>query len=79
MALLQIKLVVARVMWLYDFKQPAGELGLIGGGHPDAKGGRHRVGEYQLNAHISAACDGPMLMFRPRWQAKEPNSLVKVR
>ena len=65
MALLQIHLVIAHVMFLYDFKRAEGKEHL-GGGQVGAASGRHRVGEYQLNAHISAACNGPVMAFRRR-------------
>lgn len=58
MAMVQIKLVLARVLWLYDFKRAGGDLGLVGCGD--------NAEEYQLRSHITATCDGPVLVFKAR-------------
>ena len=66
MALLQIRHVIARVAWLYDFKRANGNDGQVGEGRVEAPDGRYIATEYGLRAHISAACDGPILVFRLR-------------
>ena len=66
MALLQIRLVIARVVWLYDFKRAKGNDCHVGEGRVEGPDGRYIATEYELRAHISAACDGPILVFRSR-------------
>ena len=66
MALVQIRLVIARVAWLYDFKRAGGDDSHVGEGQVDAPDGQHTATEYKLHAHISAACNGPILVFRRR-------------
>ena len=66
MALLQIRLVIARVVWLYDFERAGGDDGHVGEGTVDALDGHHIATEYKLHSHLSAACNGPELVFRYR-------------
>ena len=64
--LLQIRLVIARVVWLYDFERAGGDDSYVSEGMVDAPDGHHIAIEYKLHSHISAACNGPKLMFRYR-------------
>lgn len=64
MAMLQIKLVITRIMWLYDFRRADGDIGCAGERRIGAMNGRQEFPEYNLRSHISAACDGPILQFR---------------
>ena len=66
LALLQIRHVIARVAWLYDFQRAKGHNSLVGEGRVEAPDGRYVASEYELRAHISAACEGPVLVFRSR-------------
>ena len=66
LALLQIRHVIARVAWLYDFQRAKGHSSRVGEGRVEAPGGRYIATEYELRAHISAACDGPVLVFRSK-------------
>ena len=66
MALLQIRHVIARVAWLYDFKRANGIDSQVGEGRVQAPDGRYIATEYELRARISAGCDGPIPVFRSR-------------
>ena len=65
-ALLQIKLTMAKLLWEMDFRPAKGELRKVGEGKIGAKDGRHRPHEYQLRTHITAVGVGPLLEFRSR-------------
>ena len=66
LALLQISLTLARVIYEFDFRLAEGPLAHVGEGSPDAANGRHRVNEFQLRAHVTASSKGPQLQFRER-------------
>lgn len=66
MALLNVSLVIARTIWLYDFRKADGELGHVGEGSASASRGRQRVNEFQLQATITSMGKGPYLVFRSR-------------
>ena len=66
MALLQIRLVIARVAWLYDFRRAEGDDRHVGENRVEYQKGHYTATEYGLRSHISAACDGPMLVFHRR-------------
>lgn len=66
MALLNVSLIIARTIWLYDFRTADGGLGRIGEGSPNAPRGRQRVNEFQLNATITSMSEGPYLVFQDR-------------
>ena len=66
LALLQISLALARVVYEFDFRLAQGELAHVGEGTPGVSNGRHRVNEFQLGAHVTASCNGPQLQFRRR-------------
>ena len=63
MALTEMMLTMAMVLWRLDFKIADKD---FAGGNPDAEWGRHRPGEFQLRDHVTAARDGPLLHFRER-------------
>lgn len=66
LALLQISLTLARVLFDFDFRLAEGELAHVGEGTPGVINGRHRVSEFQLSAHVTASSKGPQLQFRAR-------------
>ena len=66
LAMTEISVALARVIWLMDFRQSDGDLGLIGEGMPGEINGRHRVKEYQLASHLTSWSSGPMVEFRRR-------------
>lgn len=74
MAYLEISLMLARTLWYFDFKKASGNAGALGsGGHANLKSeaGRQREDEFQLFDIVTAAHDGPLLVFTPRgdfWQ-----------
>ncbi|KAJ2993260.1 hypothetical protein NUW58_g1896 [Xylaria curta] len=66
MAYLEASLVIAKLLWYFDFEAAPGEAGHVGGGIVDDKTGRHRPGEFQMYDIFASAHDGPMLVFKPR-------------
>ncbi|KAI1076948.1 cytochrome P450 [Whalleya microplaca] len=66
MAYMETSLVLAKVMWYFDFEVAPGSLGMVGGGSPSLGEGRQRENEFQLYDVASATHDGPNLCFRPR-------------
>ena len=70
LAIMEVSLTLARVLWRMDFRLADGEEGKIGEGTVGAKHGRSRVGEYQLRTHVTASSDGPVLVFRNRMGGK---------
>lgn len=66
MAYTQTSLVLARLLWYFDFETAPGPLGKVGGGSPALGEGREREDEFQLYDAASATHDGPVLVFHPR-------------
>ena len=66
MALLNVSLIIARAVWLYDFRKADGEVGRARGGSPTVPKGRRRVNEFQLQATTTSMSEGPYLVFRDR-------------
>lgn len=66
MAYSQTSLVLARVLWYFDFEPAPGPLGKVGEGGPALGEGREREDEFQLYDAASATHDGPILVFKPR-------------
>ena len=66
MALLELSLTTAKLLWSMDFRRAEDGSGELGGGRAGATNGRHRSKEYQLNTHITSSGTGPALEFRPR-------------
>lgn len=65
MAMKELMITIARVVWLYDARLAPGEEYRGEGG--SGKGyGRHRVGEYQMHDMFVSKTDGPVLQFRHR-------------
>jgi cytochrome P450 len=66
MAYLESSLVIAKLLWYFDFEAAPGDAGQIGGGKVGDTTGRHRPDEYQMYDVFASAHDGPMLSFKPR-------------
>lgn len=66
MAYLEASLVIAKLLWYFDFEAAPGAAGQVGGGKPGDTTGRHRPDEYQLHDVFASAHDGPNLVFKPR-------------
>lgn len=66
LAMAEVSIALARVIWSLDFRRSDGELGLVGEGRLGDGEGRHRVNEYQLVSHITSWSSGPMVEFRKR-------------
>ncbi|KAI0886384.1 cytochrome P450 [Annulohypoxylon maeteangense] len=69
MAYCEISIVIAKLLWHFDFESAPGDLGKLGEGTPGSTDGRGRASEYQLYDCNSATHDGPNLIFRPRAEA----------
>ena len=65
-AMLEITLTIARLMYSCDFIIASGPLGEIGQGHASARPGRRDVNEFQFETRFTAASHGPYLQFRTR-------------
>jgi cytochrome P450 len=66
LALSEIMMTFATVIWMFDFKIPEGALSLIGQGALGSNLGREKPQEYQLYDHVTGAKKGPFLQFRLR-------------
>ncbi|KAJ3568633.1 hypothetical protein NPX13_g6353 [Xylaria arbuscula] len=55
MAYLVMSIVVAKIIWYFDFESPTGPRGDVGGGRKGGEFGRRRENEYQLYDIFSAA------------------------
>ncbi|VUC23923.1 unnamed protein product [Clonostachys rosea] len=66
MAYQQSNLVLAKVLWYFDFKFAEGSPGRAGGGGEGLGQGRSRQSDLQLYEHIAATHDDPNLIFKPR-------------
>lgn len=78
MAWLEMRLVVAKTLWYFDFERALGEEGRLGGGGLGGSGwgkyGRDRVDEFQLYDGVVVVHDGPCLAFKPyqdHWKDRE--------
>ena len=65
-AMLEITLTIARLMYACDFRFASGPLGEIGQGRAGARRGRRDVNEFQIETRFTAASHGPYLQFRVR-------------
>ncbi|KAA8650160.1 cytochrome P450 [Aspergillus tanneri] len=65
LAYVELHLALAHILWAFDFRLAPGKLGRTGEGKEDGEFGRHRVDEYQLWDHLTAAKEGPYLEFSP--------------
>lgn len=66
MAYLEASLVIAKLLWYFDFEAAPGEAGQVGGGKVGDEVGRHRPDEFQMYDIFASGHDGPMLVFKPR-------------
>lgn len=66
LAMTEISVTLARVIYSLDFRRSDGDLGKIGEGTPEGINGRNRVNEYQLASHLTSWSSGPMVEFRKR-------------
>ena len=66
LAMMEISVVVARVLWLMDFRLGRRELGAEAEGKPRRVDGRHHVKEYQLYSHLTSYAQGPMMEFKKK-------------
>ncbi|KAL8792651.1 MAG: hypothetical protein Q9195_004779 [Heterodermia aff. obscurata] len=64
MAMKELMLVIARIVWLYEMRLAPGEH--RGGGGRDAKLGRHRISEFQMRDMFVSKTDGPVVQYRFR-------------
>lgn len=65
LAYAEMQTTLARLLYLYDVRSAAGELGHLGeGGGQGAEWGRHRSGELQLFDTFTSFKDGPVIEFR---------------
>lgn len=64
LALMEMTIVLAHLLYRFDFRIAEGEEGKLGEGRPGAEWGRHRVNEFQLYDHLTAAKKGPLVQFR---------------
>ncbi|KAF2702911.1 cytochrome P450 [Pleomassaria siparia CBS 279.74] len=66
LSMVELSLLMAHVLWKYQFQLAEGDLKNVGSGSPYLGPGRHREHEYQLYDHINAIKDGPYVVFRHR-------------
>jgi hypothetical protein len=66
MAYLEISLILAKVLWYFDFQAAPGKLGEVGGGKEGETNGRGRPGEYQIYDVFISRHEGPNLVFTSR-------------
>ncbi len=66
LALIELSITLARVMWLMDFRMGEGQMRETGEGKPGRTDGRNRVNEYQIYVHLTSWSEGPVLEFRER-------------
>jgi cytochrome P450 len=66
LALTEIRLVLARMVWLFEMRAARGEVGRIGEGGRSKEWGRNREGELQVRSHVTGCFEGPWVEFRRR-------------
>jgi cytochrome P450 len=66
LAMKELTLTLARILWSLDFKMVEGEMGKLGEGGPGLGAGRERRDEYQLKGGFTAGKKGPVVQFRRR-------------
>ncbi len=64
LAMMEVSVAMALVLYLMDFRAVGEECGPSGRGTPGAKNGRDQAGEYQLYSHLTSYSMGPMIQFR---------------
>ncbi|KAL6714381.1 hypothetical protein ACLMJK_007804 [Lecanora helva] len=65
LAMMEVSVAMALVLYKMDFRAVLEEYGPSGRGTAGANNGRDHVGEYQLYSHLTSYSKGPMLQFRP--------------
>ncbi|KAH6639969.1 cytochrome P450-like protein [Truncatella angustata] len=65
LAMKELMITIARVIWLYDMRLAPGEEHRGGGGREKGYG-RHRDSEFQLKDMFVSKTDGPLVQFRKR-------------
>ena len=66
LAMMEVALALAMVLWLMDFRAVEEAFGPSGRGKPGSRDGRDKPGEYQLYSHLTSYSIGPMIEFRAR-------------
>lgn len=66
LALVEVSIALARVMWSMDFRMDDEDMGALEAGSLSATNGRDKSREYQLYSHLTSYSQGPMLAFRRR-------------
>jgi cytochrome P450 len=66
LAMKELTLSLARILWSLDFKTAEGAGGRLGEGGPEMGPGRERRAEYQLKGGFTAGKNGPVVQFRLR-------------
>ena len=66
MALLELSLAVAHVLFTYDFRVPGGEVTTLGKKLRLGREPENQEDEFQLFANVTSLCKGPWLEFRKR-------------
>lgn len=64
LAMQEVTLILARLIWLFDMRQEPGNN--LGGGRGDAKEGRECPDEFQLSDRFTGDGDGPSVQFKFR-------------
>ncbi|KAI0396103.1 cytochrome P450 [Xylariaceae sp. FL0594] len=76
MAYQETNLVIAKMLWYFDFQVAPGNMGQVGAGAPDLGKGRERAAEFQLYDVFNASHDGPYLTLTPRGNGVEAGRVV---
>ena len=63
LAMMEISVAMALVLYRMDFRAVGEECGPSGRGSPGVTNGRDHVGEYQLYSHLTSYSMGPMIQF----------------
>jgi cytochrome P450 len=66
LALTELRILTAAIVWRFDFRFPPSDDASIGGGHPLGREGRTSPVEFQLRDYIVSHKKGPVLQLRPR-------------
>jgi cytochrome P450 len=63
LALAEMQLLMATLVWTFDFRS----VGKVGEGRVGAELGREKPWEFQLRDHVTSAKEGPIIQFRERF------------
>jgi cytochrome P450 len=77
LAMAELGLTMATVLWMLDFRTMPGPDGRLGEGVTGSSSSRwrHREKELQLHDHVTSAKKGPLLQFRPRASLNAPRAI----